>query len=201
MASDTEICNLALTHIGVGAEIANLATDKGQEAQACRRVYDTCLKKALRDFEWPFASKVLALALVTADPTSEWSFSYQYPTDCLHFRKILSGKRNDSRQSRIPYKFSYGDSGQVIFTDKSNAEGEYTVYVSDPARFPPDFQMALSLLIGAYISPRLTKGDPFKVGDRCLKLYEYEISRAKATAVNEEQGEEEPDSEFIRGRN
>lgn len=200
MATKAEICNLALSHVGVGKEIANLDTEKSQEASACRRYYDQARLATLRDFEWPFATKVAALGLVTQNPTSEWGFSYQYPSDCLHFRRILSLRRNDTRQSRVPYRIVYGQAGNELYTDMQNAESEYTVNVEDPTRFPPDFAMALSFRLAAYIAPRLTGGDPYKLGDKALQLYTYEISRAKATAVNEEQEEEDPDSEFIRGR-
>lgn len=201
MASPEEICNLAITHLGIGKEIASLDSEKSQEAMACRRVFDTARIATLRDFEWPFATKFAALGLVKADPTCEWSFSYQYPSDCLHFRKILSGKRNDDRQSRVPYRLAYGTSGQEIYCDLESAEAEYTVDVEDSGRFPEDFVIALSFRIAFMVAPRLTAGDPFKLGDRARTLYDIEVSRAKATAVNEEQEEEDPDSEFIRGRN
>lgn len=200
MATPAEICNLALSHIGVGKEIASLDTEKSEEAQACRRFYDQARLATLRDFEWPFATKFTTLGLVTNNPTAEWAFSYQYPSDCLHFRRILSGVRNDTRQSRVPFRLTYGASGQEIYTDKDLAQAEYTVDVSDSSRFPADFALALSFRLAAYIAPRLTGGDPFKLGDRSMQLYSLEISRAKATAVNEEQEEQDPDSEFVRGR-
>lgn len=200
MASPEEICNLALSHIGVGKEIASLDSEKSQEAMACRRVFEPARIATLRDFGWPFATKFVDLGLVKENPTSEWSFSYQYPSDCLHFRKILSGTRNDNRQSRVPYRIVYGASGQEIYTDCEDAEAEYTVDVKDTGRFPQDFVMALSFRIAFLVAPRLTAGDPFKLGDRARTLYDVEVSRAKATAANEEQEEEDPDSEFIRAR-
>lgn len=200
MASNTEIANIALSHLGVGKEIANLETEKSQEAAACRRYFETARDATLRDFPWPFATKLAALALVTADPNDEWDFSYQVPTDCLKFRRILSGTRNDSRQTRVPYRLAYGDAGEVIFTDFENAEGEYTVRIDDPSRYPPDFIIAFSFRLASYVAPRITGGDPFNVGERALKLYAFEISRASSTAINEEQVEEDPESELIRGR-
>jgi len=205
MASETEICNLALGHLGAGKEIANLETDRSQEAAACRRFYDDCRDATLRDFSWPFATKIAPLGLVTDSedddhPTEEWTYQYQVPSDSLMFRKIQSGTRNDSRGTKVPYRLAYGDSGTVVFTDKEDAVGEYTIRVDDPLRYSSDFVMALSLRLASYIAPQVTGGDPFKMGDRALKLYEFEISKARASALNEEQPEQEPDSEFISTR-
>lgn len=200
MASSTEICNLALSHLGVGKEIAALETERSQEASACRRFFDLARDEALRDFAWPFATKIIALGLVEEEPNDEWNYAYRYPTDCLNLRRILSGTRNDTRQTRVPHRIARDDSGRLIYTDTENAEAEYTILVDDPEQYPPDFTMALSLLIASYIAPRVTGGDPFKMGDRALRLYALSIEKARANSINEEQTEEHPESEFIRGR-
>jgi hypothetical protein len=199
-SSTTAIANLAISHLGIGKEIANLETERSSEAQACRRFYETARDVTLRDFPWPFATKINAIGLVEEDPNDEWGFSYRYPTDCLMLRRILSGLRNDNRQSRIPYRVTRDDSGLLIYTDAEDAELEYTIKETDVGRFPADFTMAFSFLLAGYVAPRLTGGDPFKLGQRALELYQIELSHARLTAMNEEQSEELPDSEFIRTR-
>ena len=201
MPSDTEIGNLALSHIGVSTEIQNLETDQSEEASALRRFYTPALEELERDFAWPFTTVLgAALGLVAEDPNDEWAYSYRYPSDCKMFRKILSGTRNDTRQSRVPYRIGRDTTGLLIFADKEDAECEYAIYEDDPQRFPPDFVMAFSLLLAAYIAPRLTAGDPFKLGERAYKLYLMSKPKAQGNALNEEQPEEEPSSEFIRAR-
>lgn len=199
MASKVGIFNLALSHLSHAKAVAS-DTEISEEAAACRRFYDQALEEVLRDFPWPFATKLAALGLVETDPNDEWGYSYQVPSDCLLFRRILSGTRNDSRQSRVPYRIAYGTSGAVIFTDAEDAQGEYTVRVTDTARFAPDFVQALALLLAAYIAPTVTGGDPFKLGQRALQLYQYTLTKAQANAANEEQAEQEPEAETIRAR-
>ena len=199
-SSETEICNLAISHLGIGKEIANLETERSNEAAACRRFFETARDVTLRDFNWPFATKINELGLVEADPNDEWSFSYRYPTDCLKLRRILSGIRNDTRQSRVPYRVARDAAGLLIFTDTADAQVEYTIQEQTVSSFPPDFVMAFSFLLASYVAPRLTAGDPFKMGTRAIELYQVEISKAMAAAINEEQDEEYPDSEFIRVR-
>ena len=200
MASSTEICNLAISHLGSTKRIANLDTEQSTEAALFRTLYDTTIDLVLRDYRWPFATKIGALALIEEDPNDEWRYSYSYPTDAVEIRRILSGIRNDARDSRVPYKIAYSSSGRILFCDIDDAEVEYTIRITDPQLYPPDFIMALSFRLASYAAPALTAGDPFKMGDRAMKMYQYEISKATATSFNEEQPDQLPDSEFVRAR-
>ena len=200
MASDTEIANLALNHLGIGKEIQNLTTDTSDEATACRRFYEIARDILFRDFNWPFATKIIALDLIEEDPNSEWDYSYRYPTDCLRTIKILSGIRNDTHQSKVPYKISNDVSGLVVYTDTEDAELEYIMRITDPGLFTQDFIMALSYKIAHLIAPRVTAGDPFKLGDRAMQQYILSSSDAMSNAVNEEQPDQLVESEFIRAR-
>lgn len=200
MPSKTEICNLALTHLGQGKEIGNIESENSEEARTARRVYETARDTVLRDFPWSFATKIAALSLIETEPNTEWAFSYRVPTDCLYLRRILSGLRNDNRESRTPYRVAQDDSGLILFTDYEDAEAEYTVRVTDTTLYPPDFTMAFSYYLAALMAPRLTNGDPYKLGDRCFRLYQYEVSRAVSRGANEEQAEVEPESSYIRAR-
>ena len=199
-ASEIAICNMALSHLGVAKEIANLETENSQEASACRRFFAQARDNTLRDYPWPFATKITTLALVEADPNEEWGYSYRAPTDFLRINRILSGVRNDSARTRVPYRIVRDESGLLIYTDKEDAEIEYVMRETDPSRYPGDFTMALSLRLAAYIAPRLTAGDPYKLGERALRLHSLEISKAEATSVNEEQAEEAPESEMVDER-
>lgn len=196
MVGPADICNLALSHLGQSVEIADFENEKSAEARACRRFYEKALKTTLRDFAWPFAGAFATLQLVEEDPTTEWRYSYSIPNDCLQFRRILSGSRNDTRQSKVEYRRV----GDEIYTNAQSAVGEYTVYVSDTSKFDEDFREALSFRIAFLIAPRITGGDPMKLGERALKLYMLAISTARANARNEEQPAEPPEAESIRGR-
>lgn len=199
MASEVQICNLALSHLGIGRRIASL-TEKTQEARACSLHFETARDATLRDFPWPFANKIATLQLIEEDPNSEWSYSYRYPTDCLNLLRVLSGERVDTPDTRVEFKLGHDDSGQLIYSDKEDAEAEYTLRVSNPARFPPDFVIALSLRLAAYISTELTGGDPFKLGARASGLYDIEVGRSQATALNEQKTGRPPESEFVTAR-
>ena len=200
MADRTSVSNMALLHLGATEEIQNVNTENSEAAIACRRFFDPALKMFQRDFSWPFSNVIQALALVEESPNTEWAFSYQYPSDCEFFHRILSGTRNDSRQTRVPYRVARGTSGSVIFTDKEDAFGDWSVVETDLNRYPPDAIMALSFLIAHLISPKITSGDPFKLGARAFALYNQARNSAQANALNEQQDDEPTQSEFIAGR-
>lgn len=200
MSSKTEICNLAISHLGVGKTIADVDTEQSEEALICRRYYSIVRDMTLSDFSWPFATKFATLALVTERPNNEWAYSYRYPDDCISITRILSGVRNDNRQSRISYKILRDNTGLLIYTDQVSAQIEYTAETDDPTFYPADYIMALSLRLASYIAAKITKGDPFGMGQKVLAMYYQEISRAQASAANEEQPDQRPDSEFIRIR-
>lgn len=197
----TKIANFALAHLNISERIANIELDKSLEAQLCREFYSLAINNSLRDHDWPFATVLgEALALVSTNPNVEWGYAYRYPTQCHKFRRILSGVRNETEDTKVPHKFGRDTEGQLIFTDKVNAQCEYTFKEEDPNRFPPDFIMMSSYLLAVLIAPTLTGGDPFKIGQKCLNMYLLKASTAEKNASNEETKDRMPDSEFIRSR-
>lgn len=191
---------MAISHLGIGKEIANVDTEQSEEASACRRFFDMARDAALGDLSWGFATKEATLNLIEENPTEEWSYSYRYPVDCINLRRIKSGLRNDTQSSRVAFKLVKDDSGQLIYTDQADAEVEYTVKVTDPSFYTAEFSLALSFMLASYIAPRLTGGDPFKIKQEMLDQYDVEMGKAKKKNMNEETQELQPESELIRVR-
>lgn len=200
MSSKMQIWNMAISHLGISKEIAS-ETEQTAEAKACRRFYETTLKNVLKDHSWPFASKIATLNLISSNPNTEWAYSYRYPTDCLFFRRILSGNRNDTPATKVPYAVSQDSSATIIFTDATNAVAEYTRNITDESFFSSDFETAVSYRLAHYIAPRLTAGDPFNLGQKALQSYQLELSRAVANSFNEDQSVELQDTESVNARN
>jgi hypothetical protein len=200
-ASRTKICNMALSHLGISKQIANVETERSAEAEACREFLDQAIEEVLLAWAWPFASKIASLALVEEDPNTEWAFSYQYPSDCLRITRILNDfDRNETIENEVKFRVQGDNDGRQILTDKEDAQAEYTVKITNVARFDADSVMCISLLLAAYTSSRITKGDPFKKGDRALQLFYQKLPNTAAKAANEERRDRAPESEFIRAR-
>lgn len=199
-AGDVAICNVALRHLGVSTTISSM-TERTKEAIALNALYDQVIGEVLRDFPWPFTRTFVALALVGTDPTTEWGFSYRYPAACSRFVRVLSGRRNDTLASRIPFRQGNDSQGQLVYCDLANAVAEYHATITTPARFAPDFVQAAALLLAGYAAPSITKGDDAKFGDRALKLYQWRAATAQQTAVNEDIADPEPESSAFSARN
>jgi hypothetical protein len=199
-ASITDICNMALSHLAISKEISNFETDTNQEAKACRRFFTPVVEKTLREFPWQFATQFQTLGLVAEDPTTEWNYSYRYPSDCLMIRRILGTTRNPSYEQRTPYRLARDSSGLLIYTDMEDAILEYTIRDLNPAFWPPDFELAVSWLLAWYIAPRLTGGNNRKLKDDAIKGYQFEMAKARAATLNEVKRDVWPDAETIRAR-
>lgn len=180
MSSKTEISNLAISHLSTGKTISNFDTENSEEARACRSFYEICKRIVLSDHDWAFASRFETLGLVSSQPTSEWDFSYRYPSSCLKVRRILSGERSDTLDTQIPFKIISDGTGKLIYTDQEDAQVEITRDLDDPELFSPHFTMALSFKLAMYIAPRITAGDPFNLRDKMQALYYLELSGAVA---------------------
>jgi len=222
MSSKTAIGNLAMRHLGASSVIANLDTENSPEASAIRSFYELARDSTLRAFPWPFANQRQPLGLVEEDPNTDWLFSYRYPADCLKIIRIPSGIRQETegnliglgfssvnppnvfRQdvigSRVKYKVASDSAGQLIYTDKEDAELEFTSNAISEEKYPPDFVLALSLRIAAYIAPTITAGDPFKLGPRALQMFFLEIARAQESGASEDQPDTNLPSSFETAR-
>lgn len=201
MATKLGIVNMAISHLGIGKEVADFDAEKSQEAACARRFYDTALDTILSDADWSFATKIQALALIETEPNTEWAFSYRYPSDCVSFRRVLSGIRNDTQDTVARYKLAQDSAGRIIYADEEDAQAEYGIRADNPAFYPSDFALAFSYLMAGLMAPRLTAGDPFKLGARAWQMYGTLVSMAKARSANEQRPDESPDAESIRARN
>lgn len=197
--SPAEICNLAISHLGVGKPIADL-TDRSEEARACSTFYEVDRDLVLERIDWPFAAKYGTLTVVEEDPNDDWAYSYVYPTDCLKMRRILSGQRQDTDDSRIPFELAHDDDDvRRVFTDEEDAVAKYTKRVTATDYFSMSFIEALSWKIAASIAPRLA-GAKAGAQATALQMYEATLNRAAVHAGNESPLERQAESEFIRGR-
>jgi hypothetical protein len=197
-----DICNQAISHLAVGAEIQDLDNEKTEAAQACRRFYDVARQKVLSDFDWPFAFAIENLTQVATQPTVEWLYSYRYPAKALVIRRLPNGAtRTDTQISRAIYSIGRDATGKIIYADVSApATVEYTYDEDDTTRFPPDFVVALSLYLASLIGPRVAGGDQFKLADRAYQYYRQAIKEAWVNAANQEPRDFDPDPALVNIR-
>lgn len=213
-ASTVGICNMALQALAVKRQIASI-TENSTDAVACAAFYDTTRDDILREFNWPFARQYATLVLVggtsTVPVTLDYQYSYRVPADCLLPRRIQSGNRMDTMETRIPFIVGADTTGGLIFTDFAVVAAtaaapqqpvlEYTAEVLDETKFASDFTQAFAFKLAFYIAPATSLGgDSGKLGARAYQLYQDTMARAEARALNGQALDPMPESSFITTR-
>lgn len=154
MASQIQICNLALVHCGE-ATITSLNED-GKAARVLKRVYDMVLDQALTDYRWYFA---VARAELAADPTApEFGFAhrFQVPSDLVQLIGLFDSQ--EASRNYTSAKAAFKREGQYILADDAPLKIYYVKRVTDPGQYPPEFVKYLGYLLATTIFYDMTKG-------------------------------------------
>ena len=200
MDSDVTIANTALMRVGVSQLIDDLA-DETTEATLLNEIFASVRDRVLRARPWPFARKDAALALVEDDPTTEWAYSYRYPSDCVFLRRIYSGLyRQDPRRTQVPYLVASDATGLLLYTDMEEAWMEYTWRLTNPVLMPDDFCSAFAWLLASEIAIPLGRDAGREYRNDALRQYAMEITTASSAGFNEQTMDDDPPSEFISAR-
>lgn len=204
---------MAISHIG-GKTIVT-AEDETTEADVCNAFYDIAKDYVLSNGDWPFARKNALLARVSANPTPDWAFSYQYPSDCLKAIYIPRTDGNSSTYLTVnrqdvgrreyleyePFEIFYGASMYEIYTNHSSPRLIYTSNItSETGRFPVSFVLALSYYLSALIAPTVVGAENFEIVNLMHQRAEVEISRSIGKQANEENKAITHESGFTRSR-
>ena len=210
MASEVDICNLALSHIGDSATVSSINPPEGSaQAEHCARFYPIARDTLLELHSWSFATKRTVLSQLTSS-WSEWDYCYAKPSDLVNTLAILPPDSTDDNivginiayQSAYPYpdmpgtipvnvprEYSceiLGDGTEVIYTDQDDAVLRYTATIKDTTKFSPLFVITLSAHLASMIAGPIIKGDAGAAeSKRCVQLMAAYLAQAKASDANE----------------
>ena len=180
MATEVDICNLALAHLGDDATIASINPPEGSaQAEKAARFYPIARNNLLEMHTWSFASKRGNLALTT-NSLDQWDYAYVAPADMMTAVAIIS----PSSQNDYATRMSAGDTpgnltanfaptivagqytpqqfaleGDLIYTNQENAMLRYQAYITDPSLFSPLFVTTLSWHLASMLAGPIIKGD------------------------------------------
>lgn len=176
MPSVVDICNLALSEIGDGANVAAL-TDPSTQAKLCNRFYPIALQQMLEANDWSFATARAAPALSGSLPPSPWLYAYSLPGDCVRLRQVLppapsaglssfppdwywSGSACGALvQMPQPFRLETDATGaRIILTNVESAQLLYTRQVNDTTKFSGQFVTALAMLLASFLAGPIVKG-------------------------------------------
>jgi len=187
--SDVQICNMALSRIGVSQPISSMS-EASNEARMCSLWYAHCRDTVLQAFPWKFARKVSALQDI-GTPTVGWSYRFRYPNDCLKALKVSPDASDriatstGSILSKIVFDVVSDESsaGKAIVSDQDGLYLHYTAAITDPTLFDPLFTSALAWLLASEIAgPLATKPE---YANAARDGYTVTVNEAFATSLNE----------------
>lgn len=199
-----DIANMALGIIGVSDEIQDLDKESSKEAAACRRYYELSRAQVLRDFPWPRQRSSTLLVLVASQPNTQWASSYRLPGNIARILrlKVDNSPRLDTTSTRIPYALGRDATGGLLYTDVTsdlNPTLEFVYDETDPSQLTADVAAAISLLLATSIAACFGP-EAVKLGDRALKLYQWRLNEARATALTEDAPDLPGETDMIRAR-
>lgn len=166
MASEVDICNAALSHIGEGATVAAInPPENSVEAMHCARFYPMARDAMLEAHAWRFNTKRADLAELADNPQEAiWGFAYQLPNLCLRPLRVLQPDTSDDFKGQ-PFEVETDTDGSLIlFTNVEDAVLVYCAKVTDTAKFSPSFTIALGILVGHFLAGPITKDLKLKAG-------------------------------------
>ena len=192
MASEVDIANLALSHLGDAATIASLNPPEGSaQAEHCARFYPIARDALLEMHPWGFSTKRVQLAQLGAG-WPEWDYAYAMPSGTLNVIAVLPPDATDDYSSGVPtsaggsylpqpFSCETDDSGrQVIYSDQPSAVLRYTSVVTDTTAFSPLFVTTLSHLLASYLAGPIIKGEAGSAeAKRQMAIAETFLSRAR----------------------
>ena len=181
MSSPVDICNMALSELGITQFISSIdPSDGSTQADVCAIHYPAARDHFLREFPFRWSTSRKLLALIGSDLVTNWSYVYAYPTDCLRVLELVTTATRTPRLSQsIPYEVGNYLGSKAIFTDLALAEIVYTMRVTDTSMFDPMCVTALANLVGSRCAMPLAHGE---LANNLLQAY-YALS-AQAWAVD-----------------
>jgi hypothetical protein len=210
MASEVDIANIALSRLGNRATVSSLDPPEGSpEAAHCASFYPIARDSLLEMHFWSFATRRVALALLSEAPPSEWQYAYAAPDDILKINAVTAIDASDDYSTGLqpPYSVygasntetSFGvytpqpyvresleDGSPVIYTNQETAAIRYTRRITDSTRFTPLFCDALGVLLASYLAGPILKGDAGRrIAQALRQEAEMMLSRAAVSDANQ----------------
>lgn len=216
MASEIDICNLALGHLGDVATIASIDPPEGSaQAEHCARFYPIARDALLEMHAWSFATKRVQLAQLGSG-WPEWDYSYAQPSDALvmiavlppsstdDYSTVATGVQISAGGSYVPQPFSCeinADGADVIYTDQAEAVLRYTALVTDTTKFSPLFIVALSWQLASMLAGPILKGDAgASEAKRCAAMAQAYLAKAKESDAGQRRINLQHNVGWIAGR-
>jgi hypothetical protein len=176
-ASETDICNLALGHLGE-RPITSLAEDT-VAGRACNLHYAATRDELLRSHRWNFAQDRKVLSRLAQAPAFGWSHQYALPDDCLRVLEVNGSEMGDVISDEFIIE------GRNILTDADAVNLVFIRRTADVSTFDALFVEIFAVKLGIKLSEKI-RGTTGKTAE-LTQLYER-VSAPLARRVDANEG-------------
>jgi hypothetical protein len=168
MASEAEICNLAL--MKYGDKLISSLDDDTKEGRACKVLYPLMRDEMLYAHPWNFAMRRVDITgSLTTAPVFGYEFAYQLPPKCLRVWELFD-PAFETTSSRIWISEGQLDKTVVLPEDLWEIEGQllltdreedvwirYIIQVTETGFFNPAFVNCVATRMAAELAVKLAK--------------------------------------------
>jgi hypothetical protein len=195
VSSQTDICNLAATLLGVSRITA--ITDNNKTARSLASVYDMVRRAELRKHFWSFASTRVMLPALAAAPAWQFGSAAQLPADFIRLVQVNDYYADPAMMDyRNQDDSAYVIENNTIITDfPFPLKVRYIQDVTDTGRFDPLFDVAFATQLAMTVCEDVLNSDS-KVGT-CQQLYTKAIADAMRANAFEKAPEGQADDSWM----
>lgn len=161
--SAADVVNLALVKIGHPNRVGSLY-DGSKAAKAALSIYAQTRDEVLRQKDWPFASRTVALTASGQSPVAGFTNIYVWPSDCIRLKGIQPATVPSADYDPQPILFAvYNDQRtspptKSILTTISSAWAVYVGQITDMTTWEPLFVAAVVDRLAEKLLPLLREG-------------------------------------------
>ncbi len=175
MASQTDICNQALTKIGAERIVA--ITDDTKSARALNAIWDLKRDAELAAHPWTFSIGRAQLPASATAPDFGWSYAYPLPSDYLAMVEV--GENYDFYIGDPNPLFAF-EGGSILTDQTSPLNIRYIKRITNCGLYPALFAEALACRLAAELCEAMTQSGP----KRELAWNEYKRAIREARRMN-----------------
>lgn len=191
MATEVDICNLALAALGDDATVASISPPEGSpQATHCARFYPMARDTLLAMAEWSFCTVRTNLVRMAGDPPYGWSYTYAMPNKLARVIEVVG--TDDAAPADYEVE-ALADGTSVLYANVDGLWMRYVMAATDPARFPALFTDALVWLLASMVAGPLLKGEMGAAATKRCQDYFYGVKFQQARAVDAKQRRDKPE--------
>jgi hypothetical protein len=173
MASDVDVANLALVHLGDAGRVSSIdPPDSSKHAASCAQFFGIARDNVLTAHPWTFALRRTALSSVEA-AIPAYEYAYTLPSSCLRVYRLLQVDSGDEFPGH-----EYILEGRVLHCNVEGAVLQYVYSAPATVLFPQPVVLAWSYALAALLAGPVLKSA--KVAREMSALYLSALDAATA---------------------